>query len=496
MPPLRSLSLLVALLAVACGSGDDSGQGEGHGSWGGKKREARPFPVATEAPQLADVDDRVETQATLESDRRTDILAEIDGRVIKRLLDVGGSVGEPGKPSPGTLTDGDSNRNGNGGVAGLPRERHPLDLAYIDGRDRALDLRETEIQLQEALGRKRELTVERDHAERLLTEAQVGVAEANASFERTGEGITDGTISREEHISATFGKKKAKAKLEVANAALAKTVLALELVAIEESKAELARDRALLANEKTTVRAPFPGVVTVCNVRAGQRVRAGDLLYRVEDTSTLVVYGDLPVRQAARVRAGNSVTLGASAVANATTGTVVMVAPTVESESGTVRVKVEVQSAPGFKPGLFVTLRIVVDTRKNAPTVPKRAVLHDDEDGAYVYLVKDGIALRTLVTSGYSRGDRIEILEGLDGGSAGSASSETPDGAGADGAVRVVVEGQDTLTDGAKVEDLALKKAAPPETTDADGSGKNRPEKNKTAGAQNDDRPRAPQSDE
>jgi membrane fusion protein (multidrug efflux system) len=146
------------------------------------------------------------------------------------------------------------------------------------------------------------------------------------------------------------------------------------------------------------------------------------------------VYGDLPVRQANRVAAGNTVLVGSNAVAGATSGEVVLVAPTVDRATGTIRVKVAVKAAPGFRPGLFVTLRLVVAGRANALVVPKRCVLHDDEDGAYLFTISDGKAARVLVTTGFQKGDRIEIVEGV------AADSD------------VVVEGQDTLTDGAAVE--------------------------------------------
>ena len=91
-------------------------------------------------------------------------------------------------------------------------------------------------------------------------------------------------------------------------------------------------------------------------------------------------------------------------------------------------------AAPGYRPGLFVTVRIVVDRRPDALVVPKRAVLHHDEDGAYLFTVEEGRARRRLVETGFTKSDVVEIVSGL--------ADDAP----------VVVEGQDTLTDGALVE--------------------------------------------
>ncbi len=200
-------------------------------------------------------------------------------------------------------------------------------------------------------------------------------------------------------------------------------------------RARAVRDRAAVSFERATIRSPLEGVVTFCNVREGERVRTGDLLYRVEDPSSLVLYGNLPVREAARVAPGNAVALTSSAAEGEARGKVVLVAPTLDRESGTVRVKAGIDPAPGFFPGLFVTMRIVVATRADALVVPRRALLHDDEEGSCLFVVRDGKAARVLVRTGFE-GDGVLEVEGL-------LEEDL-----------VVVEGQDTVADGSTVEIL------------------------------------------
>jgi RND family efflux transporter MFP subunit len=379
-------------------------------SWPREKREDYALPVRVERPVRGEVSDYVETQASLETDRHADIYAEVAGKIVQRLRDVGDRVGEAG--------------DGNGGLV----------LARIDDRDLALAVRDAEIQLKEQKGKIRELELERRSATQELEQARVTLDETKAIHARTSTGIQDGTISIEEHEKATFARSLAREKVETAEAALDKTKLALELHGVAVEKATVVLERSRVALEKATMRAPLAGVVTVCNVREGEQVRTGELLYRVEDTASLIVYGDLPVRQATRIRVGGEVLIDSNAVGIATRGKVILVAPTVNRESGTVRVKVEVTPAAGFKPGLFVTMRIVVETRADVLVVPKRAVLHDDEEGPYLFVVEEGQAARIWVWTGFQREGAIEITEGI---------AET---------AQVVVEGQDTLTHGAKVE--------------------------------------------
>lgn len=369
-----------------------------------------PLPVRAERPSRGAVRDLVETQAALETDRHVSVYAEVDGKVVKRARDLGDRVGE-----------------------GPDGGEDPMLLARLDDRELKLALEEAEVDVKNAQGRIRELELEQKQAEREVDQAVVGLREAEAMFGRASEGIKDGTISVEEHERATFARNLAQKKVDVAQAALDKGVVALELGGVAAERARAARDRAAIVLERATILSPLPGVVTLCNVREGERVRAGDLLFRVEDALSLVLYGNLPVREAARVEAGDPVVLTSSAAEGEAHGKVVLVAPTVDKESGTVRVKAKIEPAPGFRPGLFVTMRIVVSTRADALVVPRRALLHDDEEGPYLFVVRSGRAVRVLVKTGFE-GDGVLEVEGI--------GEEDP----------VVVEGQDTVADGAKVE--------------------------------------------
>jgi RND family efflux transporter MFP subunit len=405
---VNRLNIAALLLGLAaCGNSE---YGSGH--WSGRDKEKEDYvqPVRVVSPSRGEVEDYVETQSTLEADRRADVHAEIDGRIVSKLRDVGDLVGRSG--------DGED----------------PFLLARIDDRDRHLALKDAEIKLEQRKGHLKELELERKRATQELEQSRVLHEEAIAIHARTKIGISDGTISIEEHERATFARNLGQAKVRTSQATLDKAEVALTLGAIDVREAEVARDRAALAKEKSLIAAPFPGVVTLCNVRDGERVRTGDLLYRVEDPTTLVVYGDIPVRQANRVRTGNPVLLGSTATPGGTKGRVEVVAPTVDEESGTVSVKIRVESAPGFRPGLFVALRIVVETRKDALVVPKRAVLHDEDEGSYLYVIEEDKAARVGVETGFERDEMIEITGGIDDGA------------------QVVVEGQDTLSDGASVE--------------------------------------------
>jgi len=410
-----------ATLLTACG---DSGGASSDGEWGKKKESGDEFkvPVQVQKPGRGKVEDWVETQANLESDRRAMILAEINGRVMQQHRELGDRIGAA--------------ENGS----------DPFLLATIDDRDLRLALREAVIKVKEIKGRLAELKVDSSRSERSLEQSKLEAEEAAAILRRTSNGIADGTITAEEHESAQFAEKVAHAKVRASEASLEKTRLEVELGAVLVEDAQVKQERAEVALEKTQLRAPFEGVVSHCEIHVGERVRVGDHLYTVEDPTRIVVYGEIPVREANRIKPGNEVHIGSSALPHMTTGRVDLIAPTVDAEAGTIRVKISIDPKPGFRPGLFVTMRIVVETRENALVVPKRAVLHDDETGPYLFVIKEDKARRVRIRTGFESSAVIEVVEGVD-----------PED-------DVVVEGQDTVSDEADVEIQA--DAQPTEATD------------------------------
>jgi multidrug resistance efflux pump len=366
------------------------------------------------------VSDVVETQSPLETDRHVTVYAEVDGKVVEKAKDLGDRVG-----------------GGSGGEDGML-------LARLDDRELRLALEEAAVDVKNAEGRIRELELGKKLADREVEQAEVTLREAEANFARAAEGMKDGTISLEEHERATFARNLAQKKVEAAQASVEKGGVALWLGSVAVERARAVRDRAAVLLERATIRSPISGVVTLCNVREGERVRTGEVLYKVEEPATLVLYGNLPVRDAARVEAGDPVTIVSSATEGEAKGKVTLVAPTVERESGTVRVKAEIEPAPGFRPGLFVTMRIVVATRDDALVVPRRALLHDDEEGPYLFVVRDGRAARVAVKTGF---EGVGVLE--------------VEGIGEEDLV--LVEGQDTVSDGTAVEVLGAAPEAPPD---------------------------------
>src|SRR4030095_1923185 len=98
------------------------------------------------------------------------------------------------------------------------------------------------------------------------------------------------------------------------------------------------------------------------------------------------------------------------------TGKVGRVAPVFDPATRTAQMEIEVPN-PGFrlKPGMYARVRLTVERRPDALTVPGNAVV-DAEGKRGVFMVKDQTAKCVATKVGLSDGERIEILEGLSEG--------------------------------------------------------------------------------
>ena len=174
-----------------------------------------------------------------------------------------------------------------------------------------------------------------------------------------------------------------------------------------------------------TLYAPTSGVVVEKNVTQGQRVMAGEALYRVADLSTVWVEGDVYEQDLRAVREGQPATADFDAYPGERwTGRIAYVYPTLSPETRTARVRVALAN-PGLrlKPGMYATLHIEGAGRASALTVPRSAILATGERQIVFVRRADGRLEPRLVEVGATSDDRVEIVRGVSVGDTVVASA-------------------------------------------------------------------------
>ncbi|MEO8622821.1 MAG: efflux RND transporter periplasmic adaptor subunit [bacterium] len=177
-------------------------------------------------------------------------------------------------------------------------------------------------------------------------------------------------------------------------------------------------ERTGLVRKTLTLRASAGGFVLEKNVIAGQKIMAGDVLYRVADLSTVWIEGEVFEQDLASVRVGQSVHAELEAMHGASRlGRIAFVYPTLNADTRTARVRVVLPNSDfQLKPGMYATLRIAGTARAGVLTVPRSAVLSTGERS--IVFVRDaaGRLVPREVALGMSSDDRVEITRGVTAG--------------------------------------------------------------------------------
>jgi len=177
-------------------------------------------------------------------------------------------------------------------------------------------------------------------------------------------------------------------------------------------------ERTGVVHKTLTLRAPAGGYVLEKNVLAGQKIMAGDALYKVADLSTVWVEGEVFEQDIADVRVGQAVHADFAAIPGAhRMGRISYIYPTLDAQTRTERVRVVLGNRDGqLKPGMYATIRIAGTERSNVLTVPRSAVLATGERSIIFVRDSTGMLNPREVAVGGSNDDRIEILQGLSAG--------------------------------------------------------------------------------
>lgn len=218
--------------------------------------------------------------------------------------------------------------------------------------------------------------------------------------------------------------------------------------AYDDAKANLGVDKARLASAeirlaKTTIRAPFAGVVGLHQVSLGDYVQVGQPLVNLVRLDPMQVDFRIPENLLGQVAAGQRVDVRIDAFAGKVfSGKVIALDPQVDVASRSVLVRASVPNKDSLlRPGLFARVDVVLSRQAAALTVPERA-LWPVGDRIFVYRVRDGKAQQVEVRVGQRNPGVVQITEGLSAGDV------------------VVTAGQPKLHDGAAVQVLAPEAAA------------------------------------
>ena len=169
--------------------------------------------------------------------------------------------------------------------------------------------------------------------------------------------------------------------------------------------------------KRSTLRAPFDGSITARLVTEGDFARIGTVMFNIVDDTTLRFRGEVPERDASRVRAGQLVRVRVDAWPERSfDGKITWVNPAVNPETRSVGIEAQLENRDrALKAHFFGRGEIVTDPAAETLVVPSEAVV-SFVGVDKVYVTENGKAKPREIRLGERRGEEQSVLTGLAAG--------------------------------------------------------------------------------
>ncbi|MEY2407808.1 MAG: rane fusion protein multidrug efflux system [Verrucomicrobiota bacterium] len=375
-PPSRT-AVVVAIFAALVGSCSKSGGPQR----AGLPEKTRAIRVA--AAEIRSMERTVAATGTLAAQEQGTLSIKVPGRLLTLAVDLGSVVKKGDLIAQVDPQDYDLRVRQ--AVAALAQARAALGLP-LDGGNDTVDVEKT-------------------------------------SLVRQAKAVLDEAAKNRERVQS-LGKTGLAPQSEV-DTAEATYIVALNKVesALDEARtrqAALAQRRAEvdIAEKQlkdTSLRAPFGGAIQARLANLGEFLQTGTPVVTLVRADPLRLRLEVPERDSAGVRAGQTVRVRVEGLTNVVTGTLARISPAITETSRMLISEADIPNEGALRPGLFVRAEIVTNEKESGLAVPAAALLIF-AGLEKVVTVREGRALEKTVSTGRRAGDWIELTSGMNAG--------------------------------------------------------------------------------
>ncbi|MBT8277193.1 MAG: efflux RND transporter periplasmic adaptor subunit [Bacteroidia bacterium] len=175
---------------------------------------------------------------------------------------------------------------------------------------------------------------------------------------------------------------------------------------------------------KTSVQAPFSGIIDDVITDQGTVVSPGQALFRIVNLNDMFIKAEVPERYIKSIVPGKEVSISLPILGESVASKVRQTGNYINPNNRAFTVEVDVPNTTGnIKPNLTARLKINDYTNENAILIPLSVISENAEGEQYVYMAVKGDtgngnsqAIQRTISTGKTQGDYIEVLEGLSPG--------------------------------------------------------------------------------
>jgi RND family efflux transporter MFP subunit len=186
----------------------------------------------------------------------------------------------------------------------------------------------------------------------------------------------------------------------------AETTMKVSGAAFETARTRLAYAR---------ITAPFRGTITRRFLDAGALVNQNNsTLFTLMDLEQMKIIVNVLEKDIPLIKPGKEAQITVDAYPGKTfRGQVTRLSEAVDPSTRTMAIEIDIPNRDHLlKPGMFANVTLIVDSHRDAITVPTVALLKDDQ-GSYLFAAVRDTARQIRVTTGLEQGDRTEIIGGI-----------------------------------------------------------------------------------
>jgi RND family efflux transporter MFP subunit len=174
-------------------------------------------------------------------------------------------------------------------------------------------------------------------------------------------------------------------------------------------------NEAKLNGNRITYFAKEAGIVLEKKTVQGMRFMPGEVLYQIADLSTVWVIAEINEQDIGHIQLGSAAQVTADAYPERTfDGKVNFIYPTLDSNTRTVRVRIEIPNMKGMlKPAMFVNARIATGKGDKVLAVPTSAVIDSGTRQVVLVRLSEGRFAPRNVKIGLRSGGYVEVISGV-----------------------------------------------------------------------------------
>ena len=247
-----------------------------------------------------------------------------------------------------------------------------------------------------------------------------------AIYFKEGETVNKGSVLvklNDSDLQAQLLKSKTQITLSEQKLERLKKLLEIKGVSQEEFDMQqnelnsLKADQAYILAQlaKTSIVAPFTGMVGLKNISEGSYVNTSTPIVSLVQVKPLYVEFSVPEKYSSLFSKGIQVKFSNDNNKDAQTAIIYAIEPRVDELTKTIKARATYNGNEHFYPGSFVKVFANLGETQNVLMVPTQCVIPTLK-GQKVFVSKNGIATEAMVTIGVRTDEKIQIIDGLQEG--------------------------------------------------------------------------------